>query len=59
LSPSLDEILAKSDILVIGNRLPAITHLLDQTKGDHIIIDLVRIREALDGINGNYQGICW
>lgn len=59
LCSSLTEILDTSDILVIGNRLPAMTKLLERVNGHHIIIDLVRIRETLDGLDENYQGICW
>lgn len=59
LSSSLDEILATSEVLVVGNRLPALTDLLEQKNNQHIVIDLVRIRETLNGLNENYQGICW
>ena len=58
LCPSLDEVLDTSDVLVIGNRLSAATKLVNGNN-DHVIIDLVRIKEGLDGVNGNYQGICW
>jgi GDP-mannose 6-dehydrogenase len=59
LCSSLDEILDVSDILVIGNSLPVTAHLLEGSNGHHIIIDLVRIRETLNGLDENYQGICW
>lgn len=59
LCSSMDEIVALSEVLVVGNRLPAVTNLLNRTNGHHIIIDLVRIRETLDGVGENYQGICW
>ncbi|GAB4432238.1 MAG: nucleotide sugar dehydrogenase [Anaerolineae bacterium] len=59
LSSSLDEVLAMSEVLVVGNRLPAVATLLEQTNDRHIIIDLVRIREGLNGLDENYQGICW
>jgi GDP-mannose 6-dehydrogenase len=59
LCSSLDEILNVSDILVIGNRLPVTANLLEGSNGHHIIIDLVRIRETLNGLDENYQGICW
>lgn len=59
LSSSLAEILATSEVLVVGNRLPAIATLLEQTNNQHIVIDLVRIRETLNGSDENYQGICW
>jgi GDP-mannose 6-dehydrogenase len=59
LSSSLDEVLAMAEVLVVGNRLPTVATLLEQTKSRHIIIDLIRIREGLNGLDENYQGICW
>jgi GDP-mannose 6-dehydrogenase len=59
LCSSLDEVAAASDVLVIGNRLPEVTHLLNNANGHHIVIDLVRINESLVENDQNYQGICW
>jgi GDP-mannose 6-dehydrogenase len=59
LCPSLDEVLAASEVLVIGNRLSAITDRLNGANQDHIIIDLVRISDILEGKVGDYRGICW
>lgn len=60
LCSSLDEVLSTSDVLVVGNRLPtAAASLLDEVSGNHIVIDLARVRESLEGMDENYQGICW
>lgn len=59
LCPSLEEVAANSDVLVIGNRSPEITSLLHHTNGRQIIIDLVRIGESRIENNQNYQGLCW
>lgn len=59
LCSSLEEVLDTSDVLVVGNRLSAASEVIDDRSHTHIIIDLVRIKETLDGVNGNYQGICW
>lgn len=59
LCSSLDEVAAASDVLVIGNRLPEVTNLLNNTNGHHIVIDLVRINESRVENDQNYQGICW
>jgi GDP-mannose 6-dehydrogenase len=59
LCSSLNEVLATSDVLVIGNRLPEVTHLLSHNNGHHIIIDLIRVNESQIESDQNYQGICW
>lgn len=59
LCSSFEEVLAASEVLVIGNKLPAMAHLMEDINDHHIVIDLVRIREALDGMGDNYFGICW
>ncbi len=59
MTTSLEEILDHAQVLVVGNRLPAVARFLDGTDRDHIVIDLVRIGEALDGTGENYRGICW
>jgi GDP-mannose 6-dehydrogenase len=59
LTSSLEEVMSLSDVLVIGNRSSVITELLKQNHNQHIIIDLVRINEALPTVGENYQGIGW
>jgi GDP-mannose 6-dehydrogenase len=59
LCSSFDEVLAASEVLVVGNRLPAAANFLDGANSNHIIIDLIRIKEELDGTDENYQGIGW
>jgi GDP-mannose 6-dehydrogenase len=59
LCSSFDEVLAASEVLVVGNRLPAAAPFLDGVNSDHIVIDLIRIKDELDGSDENYQGIGW
>jgi GDP-mannose 6-dehydrogenase len=59
LCSSLEEVFANSEVLVIGNRLPELTSMFNNSNGDHVIIDLVRIGENLIENKENYQGICW
>jgi GDP-mannose 6-dehydrogenase len=59
LCSSFEEVLATSEVLVIGNRLPVAASFLNGANSDHIVVDLIRIREELDGSDGNYQGIGW
>jgi GDP-mannose 6-dehydrogenase len=58
LSPSLNDVLAHSEVLVVGNRLPELTQLFSNN-GHHIVIDLVRIGDSQFEKSENYQGICW
>ncbi len=59
LCASLEEVVAASEVLVIGNRLPEVAELLNRANGQHIVIDLVRIGESRIESDENYQGICW
>jgi GDP-mannose 6-dehydrogenase len=59
LCSSLEEVLATSEVLVIGNRLPEAIPLLDNANSPHIVIDLVRISETRIDNNQNYRGLCW
>lgn len=56
---SVEEVLAESEVIVIGNRDDSFRQVLKQLRDDQIIIDLVRIVDKVDGLNGQYQGICW
>jgi GDP-mannose 6-dehydrogenase len=59
LCSSFDEVLATSEVLVVGNRPPATASFLNGVNSNHIVIDLIRIKEELDGTDENYQGIGW
>ncbi len=53
---SIADVLAASEVLVIGNKAAEFTAIEEQAT-NHIIIDLVRINSRRTG--ENYQGICW
>jgi GDP-mannose 6-dehydrogenase len=59
LSSSLDEVLDHAEVLVIGNRLPEVSHALNNTNGHHVIIDLVRMGDNQIENSQNYYGISW
>jgi GDP-mannose 6-dehydrogenase len=59
LSESLDEVLDKSDVIVVGNGAPEFSDALTRTRPDHIILDLVRVKTPREQIKGDYRGICW
>lgn len=55
----LDEAVAESDVLVIGNRNAAFTQVLDQLRPDQHVIDLVRMKSQGELPTTGYEGICW
>jgi GDP-mannose 6-dehydrogenase len=59
LSDSIDEVLEKSEVIVVGNAAPEFAEALTRTHSDHIILDLVRVKTERDRIPGDYRGICW
>jgi len=59
LADTTDEVLERSEVLVVGNASPEFAEALTRTRPDHIIIDLVRIGTDRSKIAGDYRGICW
>ena len=56
---SIEEVLAHSEVIVIGNRSPEFEAISQQFRDDHIIIDLVRVLGDAKQLGPRYQGICW
>jgi GDP-mannose 6-dehydrogenase len=56
---SIDEVLADSEVLVIGNKAAEFRGIDGKVTKDQIVIDLVRLFDKPVGSNGSYQGICW
>jgi GDP-mannose 6-dehydrogenase len=59
MTDSLDDVLAQSDVIVIGNRDDEFNRVLREARSNQEIIDLVRISPSLDGVPERYRGICW
>jgi GDP-mannose 6-dehydrogenase len=59
LTESIDEVLDKSDVIVVGNLSPEFADALKRTRPDQIILDLVRVSTPRQEIPGDYRGICW
>jgi GDP-mannose 6-dehydrogenase len=59
LTESLDEVLEKSEVIVVGNGAPEFGEALTRTRPDQIILDLVRVKTERAKIPGDYRGICW
>lgn len=58
LVPSLDDLIADADILLVGNRYEDAVTRLTALNGDRTVIDLARIDPARR-TGGSYHGICW
>src|SRR4051812_24430083 len=59
LCDTIDEVLAKSDVIVIGNGAPEFSEAVARCRPDHTIIDLVRIPIDFGDLQAQYDGICW
>ena len=54
----LRDVVAESEVIVIGNKSAEFAEIRDQVTPNHIVIDLVRLFG--DGLPGaKYDGICW
>jgi GDP-mannose 6-dehydrogenase len=56
---SLDEVIEKSDVIVIGNGAPEFTEAVTKCRPDQIVIDLVRLPIDFSKVRAHYDGICW
>ena len=56
---SIEEVLAESDVIVIGNKAPEFGQVLDQLRQDQVLIDLVRLSKDMGVSNDRYRGIGW
>jgi GDP-mannose 6-dehydrogenase len=56
---SLEEVLAESEVIVIGNKAPEFCQVLQMVRQDQVIIDLVRILKDIDHVDAQYEGVCW
>jgi len=59
LTERIDEVLEKSDVIVVGNASPEFSEALTRTRPDQVILDLVRVKTDRTQIPADYRGICW
>ena len=60
LCDTVDQVVAESEVLVVGNGSPEFGDALKQTRPDQIVIDLVRLGNvSRDEVPAKYTGICW
>ena len=59
LSESIDEVIEKSEVIVVGNGSPEFAEALTRTRPDQTVIDLFRLNVERDDMPAEYTGICW
>lgn len=59
LCPTVDEVIERSELVVIGNNAPEFGEALTRTRPDQVVVDLVRVPCDLARVPATYQGICW
>ena len=57
--PTVDDVLARSEVIVIGNRDETFNQVPQKLGDEQILIDLVRITDNVSSLDGRYRGICW
>jgi GDP-mannose 6-dehydrogenase len=60
LTESIDDLIERSDVLVVGNGSPEFADALRKTRPDQTVIDLFRVK-GIDPsqVPAQYTGICW
>jgi GDP-mannose 6-dehydrogenase len=53
------ELMASSDVLIVGNRSPEFRDLVERARPDQVVIDLVRITEGRSLEEPSYYGLSW
>src|SRR5689334_18207088 len=56
---SIDDVVAHAEVIVVGNNSPEFAEALTKTRGDQIVIDLVRLPVYGSQLQADYRGICW
>jgi GDP-mannose 6-dehydrogenase len=56
---TIDEVIEKSEVIVVGNQAPEFADAVKQCRADQIVIDLVRLPVYGSSIQADYRGICW
>ena len=59
LSEDIDEVVAASDVVVIGNASPEFGEAITRCRRDQTCLDLVRIPTTHSGLAAHYEGFSW
>jgi len=56
---TVDEVVSRSEVIVVGNQSPEFVEGLSQCREGQIVIDLVRLPICGSLLAAEYRGICW
>ncbi len=59
LCDSIDQVIDRSDVIVVGNAAPEFSEAVTRCRPDQVVIDLVRIPLDFSRVSAQYDGICW
>ena len=59
LCDSIDDVIARSEVVVIGNAAPEFSDALRRCRPGQTVVDLVRIPVDFAALQAQYDGICW
>lgn len=59
LCESVDAVIEKSDVIVVGNNAPEFAEALTRCRADQLVVDLVRVPVDFGRLRAQYDGICW
>jgi GDP-mannose 6-dehydrogenase len=59
LCESIEDVIDRSEVIVVGNRAPEFPDALRRARADQIVIDLVRLPVSGALLDADYRGICW
>jgi GDP-mannose 6-dehydrogenase len=59
LCESIDDLIAQSEVIVVGNAAPEFTDAVMRCRPDQTVIDLVRLPVDFSKVQAHYDGICW
>ena len=59
LCDSIEDVLARSDVIVVGNGSDEFAGALKRTRPDQTVIDLFRLKVNREDVPARYAGICW
>jgi GDP-mannose 6-dehydrogenase len=56
---TLDEVIDRSEVIVVGNAAPEFVDAVARCRADQTVIDLVRLPVDFSKLSARYDGICW
>ena len=59
LCESIDEVIERSEVIVVGNAAPEFASAVERCRPDQFVLDLVRLPLNFSAVKAKYEGICW